>query len=478
MIEGKMLTGGSWTDGVGGKRIDVINPATEEVIGSVPDGVPEDAENALDRARKSQPAWEALPPIERAMIVRRLCALLDRDREPIARLITMEQGKPISQARGEVSGAIMFMDYAADSARRLEGEIVPSDIPGEEIWIRRNAVGVVVGLTAWNFPIALAGRKLGPALVAGNTIVLKSHELTPLSIVHFGRLCQEAGLPDGVVNIVSGTGRGVGEALVRSARSDLVTLTGSVRAGHEIYAAGAETFKLLRLELGGKAPYIVMEDADLDRAVDALVGARFTNCGQVCTCAERAYLHEAIHDRFLEKFLARVCALKIGDPFGDVDLGPKVSRPEADKVASLLGRALATGATLLNPAEALREPPSARGYWVRPAILSVTSSEVEIMREEIFGPVLPVMRVRSYEEAFEHANRSSYGLSAYLFTRDLRRIMHFSRHSAFGELYINRGAGEAAQGFHSGFKQSGLGGEDGKHGLEAYLRKRTVYVAC
>lgn len=471
-----MYIDGQWTNGSGETRITVTNPATEAVLGSVPDGTAEDANKALTAAKKAQKAWERTPPVERARYVRTLCDLLEKNREDLARLITLEQGKPLAQAKGEVGGAIAFMSFAADSARSIEGDIIPSDAADEDIWIRKAPVGVVVGLTAWNFPVALAGRKLGPALVAGNTIVLKSHEFTPLSVIRFAELCEEASIPPGVVNIVSGTGRGIGEALVKNPLANLVTLTGSVRAGREIFAAGADSLKLLRLELGGKAPFIVMEDGDVDAAVDAAITARFTNCGQVCTCLERLYLHKDIKAAFLEKFIARVDQLKIGNPLEDVDLGPKVSRAEADKVNAMIKAALEEGATLLNSPASLEGETFQNGHWVAPTVLEVTHADQAIMKEEIFGPVVPVMEISSFEEALDLANASDFGLSAYLFSRDINRVMRFVRQSEFGELYINRGSGEAPQAFHTGWKASGLGGEDGKYGLDGYLRKKTVYL--
>jgi lactaldehyde dehydrogenase/glycolaldehyde dehydrogenase len=477
-VEGKMYIGGCWTLGRATRAIAVHSPATEELVGTVPEGVAGDAEDALRAARLAQPAWAARPPIERGQLLRRLCALLDRDREIIARLITLEQGKPIAQARGEVGGAIGFIEFAADSARRIEGDIIPSDAAGEEIWIRRVPHGVVVGLTAWNYPVALAGRKLGPALAAGNAIVLKSHELTPLSLLEVARLCEEAGIPPGVVNVVSGTGREVGEVLVRSPLSDLVTMTGSVRAGREIFAAAAEGLKVIRLELGGKAPFIVMDDADIDAAVVAAITARFTNCGQICTCNERMYLHETIADRFLDAFVSQAAALRIGNPLDEVDLGPKISRLELEKVEAMVAEAVRDGADLLTGGHRPKGEIFATGHWFEPTVLMAPSNAAAIMQQEIFGPIVPVMRVADFDEALRFANETEFGLSAYLFTRDLNRVMRFNRESMFGELYINRTCGEMVQGFHSGWKNSGLGGEDGKYGFDAYLRKKTAYVAA
>lgn len=476
LIEGRMFIGGRWTTGAANRWIEVHSPATEELVGRVPAGTAADAEAALAAARAAQPAWAALPPIERSRHLRRLASLIERDRERIATLVTCEQGKPLAHARGEVDACVALISFAADSARFIEGEIIPSDVAGEELWLRRVPYGVAVGLTAWNFPIALAGRKLGPALVAGNTMVMKAHELTPLALLEIGRLVEEAGLPPGVFNIVTGAGRPVGEALVQSPQSDLVTLTGSVRAGSEIQRAAAESFKAVRLELGGKAPFIVMADADLEAAVEAAVSSRFFNCGQVCTCNERMYLDRRIADRFMDRFISRVGALRLGDPLGDVDMGPKISRAERDKVAAMVDAAIAGGAELLAGGRVPAGNGFARGHWYEPTVLRATHNHSPIMQDEIFGPVVPYLEVADFDEALRLANQSAYGLSAYLFTRDIGTIMRFNRESAFGELYINRGAGELVQGFHSGWKQSGIGGEDGRHGLDNYLRKKLAYV--
>lgn len=475
-IEGRMYVGGRWTNGAAVSWLDVHSPATEELVGRVPAGTAADADAALAAARAAQPGWAALPPIERASHLRRLATAIAHERETIATIVTREQGKPLAHARGEVDACVALIGFAADNARRIEGEIIPSDIAGEELWLRRSPYGVVVGLTAWNFPIALAGRKLGPALVTGNTMVMKAHELTPLALLEVGRLADQVGLPPGVFNIVTGTGRAVGEPLVRSEGSDLVTLTGSVRAGREIARASAESFKAIRLELGGKAPFIVMDDADLDAAVEAAVASRFFNCGQVCTCNERMYLHKAIADRFIEAFIAKVRDLRLGDPLGEVDMGPKISRAELEKVERMVEDAVAGGAELLTGGRRPGGQAFLQGHWYEPTVLRATGNQTPIMQEEIFGPVVPYLEVSDFDEALTFANQSAFGLSAYLFSRDLGTIMRFNRESAFGELYVNRGAGELVQGFHSGWKQSGIGGEDGRHGLENYLRKKVAYV--
>src|SRR4029077_9902676 len=303
---------GQWTASTGKDFIDVENPATEEIIAQVPNGTADDAERALEAAKAAQPAWEALPPIERGHLLRRLAQLILENRERLAPIVVAEQGKPLAEARGEIEGAALYLTYAAEEARRITGDILPSDNADEQIWIQRAAYGVVVGLTAWNYPAALTTRNMGPALIAGNTIVIKSHEGTPLSALEIAQLAQQAGLPAGVMNVVSGLGKTVGETLVRHPITQLVSVTGSVRAGREIYRAGAEDLKVLRLELGGKAPLIVAEDADIGAAVKAAVASRFENCGQICICNERMYLHEKIAGPFMERFVETVKRLKIG----------------------------------------------------------------------------------------------------------------------------------------------------------------------
>lgn len=474
--EPAMFIGGRWAAGAAPGRTEVHNPANEAVIATVPEGTAEDAIAALEAARRAQPDWAALPAIERGRYVTALADAVRANADALARVVVAEQGKPLNQAQGEIGATETFLRHAAENARRIEGDIFPSDAPNEEVWIRRAPHGVVVGLTAWNYPSALAARKMGPALVAGNTFVLKAHEFTPLSGLALAALAEQVGYPAGVVNVVTGVGRVVGEALVASPLSDLVSMTGSTRAGKEIYRAGADQIKVLRLELGGKAPFIVMDDADIDAAVESAVTARFTNCGQICTCNERMYLHEKIADQFLDKFVARTRALRIGDPLTNPDLGPKISGPEVDKVAAIVHETVAAGAEVLLGGGPLREGEFAKGHWYAPTVLRLRDNSAPAMRQEIFGPVVPAMTVGSFEEALSLANDSQYGLSAYIYTRDMRRLMRAASELEFGEIYCNRTNGELVQGFHNGWKQSGLGGEDGKYGFDGYLRKKTMYV--
>jgi lactaldehyde dehydrogenase/glycolaldehyde dehydrogenase len=467
---------GQWIAATGKDFIEVENPATEETIAQVPAGTVDDAERALEAAKAAQPSWEALPPIERGNLLRRLAQLILENRERLARVVVAEQGKPLAEARGEIEGAALYLTHAAEEARRMTGDILPSDNAEEQIWIQRCAYGVVVGLTAWNYPAALTTRKMGPALIAGNTIVIKSHEGTPLSAFEIAQLAQQADFPAGVINVVSGTGKTVGEALVRHPITQLVSVTGSVRAGREIYRAGAEDLKVLRLELGGKAPLIVAEDADIGAAVKAAVASRFENCGQICICNERMYLHEKIAGPFMERFVESVKRLRVGNPLELVDIGPKFSRVELEKVEAMVAGALKAGAKIATGGKRPSGAAFAKGHWFEPTVLTDLRNDMDIMQREIFGPVIPVMTVADFDEGLALANDSAYGLSAYVFTKDLRRLMRLTRELKFGEIYVNRPGGDAVHAYHSGYRHSGLGGEDGRYGLEGYLRKKTIYV--
>ncbi|WP_218013792.1 aldehyde dehydrogenase family protein [Rubellimicrobium rubrum] len=473
-FEARMFIDGEWRDPAGLSVDQVEDPATGRMIATTPAGTRAHAEEALAAARTAQPAWARIPAVERARAVLALADAVHAETETLARIVVAEQGKPIGQARGEIGATETFLRYAAEWARRIEGEILPSDAENEEIWIRRLPHGVVAGLTAWNYPSALATRKLGPALVAGNTFVLKAHEFTPLSGLALAALAERVGLPRGVFNVVTGDGRNVGAALVEGA--DMTTMTGSTRAGREIYATGAKGIKNLRLELGGKAPFIVMEDADLTRAVDAAVAARFTNCGQICTCNERMYLHEAIADEFLARFVEKSKALSIGPGMDDPDLGPKISGGEVEKVEAMTLASIEAGAEVLLRGGPLTEGRFEHGHFMAPTVLEVRSNDVPVMKDEVFGPVVAAKRVGSYEEALGYANDSAYGLSAYVWSANLRRVFQAAEGLHFGEIYCNRTNGELVQGFHTGWGLSGLGGEDGKWGFDGYLRKKTMYV--
>jgi len=471
-----MFIAGEWRSSGNRPLIEIENPANEAIIGTVPEATTKDAHDAIEAASAAWPEWSGLAAVQRASLVSQLAQLIEQNTEALAALVTREQGKPLSQAKGEIGATCTFLRFAADQARRIEGDLLGSDNPGEEIQIRRHPFGVVVALTAWNYPSALAARKIGPALIAGNTVVLMSHENTPLSGLAIAQLAQAVGFPKGVLNVITGRGPVAGNAMVQHPLTGLVTMTGSTRAGREIYRAAAQAIKVIRLELGGKAPFIVMDDANIDAAVEAAVAARYTNCGQICTCNERMFLHERIADEFVQKFVEKSQALTIGDPLTDVDMGPKISRIECDKVADIVERSVQSGAEMLLEGGPLTDGVYEKGHWYKPTVLLVQDNQVPAVREEVFGPVAVIRRVSSFQEAIELANDTRFGLSAYLFTQNHQRLATAPYLLKFGELYLNRSIGEGVQGFHTGWGLSGLGGEDGKYGFDGYLRKQTSYM--
>ena len=471
-----MFVNGRWCAPDNRPLIEIENPANEQIIGTVPEATANDANEAIECAMAAWTDWVAMAPIQRGRLVAQLAQSVNDNAESLAILVTREQGKPLSQARGEIAATETFLSYAAENARRIEGDLLLSDNPHEEIQIRRHPYGVVVALTAWNYPSALAARKIGPALVAGNTVVLMAHENTPLSGLALAQLAEKVGFPKGVFNVITGRGQVAGRAMVEHPMTGLVTMTGSTRAGREIYRSAAESIKVVRLELGGKAPFIVMEDANINAAVQAAIAARYTNCGQICTCNERMYLHEQIADEFLDKFIQAAEALTIGDPMTDVDLGPKISRVERDKVASIVEKSVAAGAQVLLNGGPVSDGQFKQGHWYTPTVMLASDNQIPAIREEVFGPVAVAKKVASFEQAIELANDTEFGLSAYLFTKNFHRLSKAPYLLNFGELYLNRSNGEGVQGFHTGWGLSGLGGEDGKYGFDGYMRKQTSYM--
>lgn len=472
-----LFINGEWTPAVSGERLDVENPATGETLSRVANGTGADVDKAVAAAERALPGWSAKLATERADYLYKLNTLIERDAEHLARTISSEMGKPIKEGRVEVGFATKLIRFAAENALRLQGEIIPGSRPGEKILIDRKPVGVVGAIAAWNFPLALIARKLGPALAAGNTIVIKPHEMTPLAALELAKLVAEAEFPAGVVNIVTGDGPRVGVPLVAHPGTRLITMTGSTPAGKKIMAAAAEHLKIVRLELGGKAPFIVADDADLNRAVEAAVVARYGNAGQVCTANERTYVDAKVYDSFVGKLRDRIAQLKVGNPLDDAtDMGPKVCGPELEKVDKMVKHAIEQGAKLEFGGERLTGGLYDKGQFYAPTLLTNVTHDMDIMHEEVFGPVMLVMKTNSYDEALKLANDSRYGLSAYVFTNSLDRIMKMSSDLDFGEIYVNRESGEAAQGFHHGYRDSGIGGEDGQHGLEAYVETKTIYL--
>ncbi|MDZ8117786.1 aldehyde dehydrogenase [Pontiella agarivorans] len=477
MKEYKQFINGEWVDSVSDRIDNVLSPSTGEVIGTIQDGNEEDAQIALRAAEKAQKSWAKIPPRKRADLLRNFCKEIQANREELAQLLTAEQGKLLTVARFEVDVCCSFIEYACDWARQMDGDIVKSDNENEHIWIHKIPRGVVVGITAWNFPMALAGRKIGPALVAGNTIVMKPTSETPMSTLELGPLAKKAGIPDGVLNIVTGPGRTMGDALCRHPITKMITMTGSTPAGQAILKAASENMAHCQLELGGKAPFIVLEDADLEQAAAAALHSRFDNCGQVCTCNERMYVEESVYDDFMKIFMPMVEAIKVGDPMDESsDMGPKVNAKELEHMKELVAVSVKEGATVAHGGKVADVPGFEGGNWFEPTILTDVTQDMTIVHEESFGPILPVIKFKGIDQAIEYANDADYGLACMICTKDMKNILRLTDELECGEIYVNRGHGEQHQGFHNGYKLSGTGGEDGKYGFEQYLEKKTFYV--
>ncbi len=472
-----MFIDGEFRESVTSRMIAVENPTTEEIYGYVPNGNEQDAQIALEAAEAAKASWAATPAVEREKILMGFADLIRKNREYLAGILTAEMGKTYLLALGEVDVSADFISFPAQAARRIEGDIYPSDLQNEHIMIHKVPYGVTVGIAAWNFPLALACRKIGPALTTGNVMVVKPPSVTPIAVLELGKLAMKAGIPRGVLNLVTGSGRTMGNELVTNPITRLVSMTGSTDTGQQIYETCAPNLTAVRLELGGKAPFILLEDGDVDKAVDAAVISRHLNSGQVCTCPERFYIHDAVYDEFLEKYKAEVSKLKMGDPMNeDVFIGPKVSRSELEHMEAIVAKSVEQGATVEMGGKRPEGAEFEKGHWYEATILTDVTNDMDIMRKEAFGVVSPICKVSSYEEALTLANDSDYGLAAFLFTNDMRKIQRAVSELEFGEIYVNRPMGEQRQGFHNGYKKSGIGGEDGKYGLENYLEKKTFYV--
>lgn len=459
----------------GSSLIDVKNPATGALIGRIPDSSATDVDAAVKAARKAQDGWEKTPAVRRAGYLRTIAAKLRERRLELADLILREQGKIRSLAQIEVDFTADYIDYMAEWARRLEGEVLTSDRPNETILLLRKPIGVVAGILPWNFPFFLIARKMAPALVTGNTIVIKPSEETPLNAFAFAEIVAETDLPAGVFNVVGGRGATCGEALVSHPGVDLITFTGSVKTGSHIMQVAGKNLTRVNLELGGKAPAIVLADADLDLAAKAIYDSRVINTGQVCNCTERVYVEHAVHDALVEKLKTLFEATRYGDPSAEDDLhmGPLVNQTGLDKVSAAVEQARKDGATIVCGGKIADRP---SGYHYEPTIITGGRADMGIMRDEIFGPVLPIQAIGSLDEAITLANISEYGLTSAIFTNNINAALKASRELKFGETYVNRESFEAMQGFHAGRRRSGIGGADGKHGLYEFTETHVVYI--
>lgn len=470
----KNYVNGEFLEGDASQVIDVVNPSTEAVIAHVPTGDVALVREAIEHADVAQQTWATLPAVQRGEYLRKIAKGIRERAEEITQTIIQEGGKVHALAETEVYFTADYLDYMAEWARRYEGEIIQSDRQGEHIFLYKKPLGVTTGILPWNFPFFLIARKMAPALLTGNTIVIKPSVETPINAQIFAEIVHASGLPKGVFNLINGSGSVLGDELANNDKVALVSLTGSEPAGKQVMASASKTLTKVNLELGGKAPAIVFEDADLDAAVENIVASRVINTGQVCNCAERVYVHENVKAAFTEKLVEKMASVQYSDPNENKEsaMGPLINKKAQTNVHRMVENAIEAGGQLLLGGEL----PTEKGYYYPPTVIDQCTNDMEIVQEEIFGPVLPLITFKTFDEVIAKANDTKYGLTSSVYTKDLQTAFKAVERLEFGETYINRENFEAMQGFHAGVKHSGIGGADGKHGLEEYLRTHIVYM--
>ena len=463
---------GRWV--MGPASLEVTNPATGQVLGRIPDLGEAEALAAVTAAEKAYPAWRALTAKARGAILRKWSELMLAHQEDLARILTAEQGKPLAEAKGEIAYAASFLEWFAEEGRRAYGEITPPNLPDRRILTLREPVGVVSAITPWNFPSAMITRKIGPALAAGCVVVLKPSELTPYSATALAVLAEEAGAPPGVLNIVTGRPQAIGEVFTTDPRIAKFTFTGSTAVGKMLAAKCMGTVKRLSLELGGNAPFIVFDDADIAAAVEGAMQSKYRNAGQTCVCANRFYVQRGIHDAFARALAEKAKALKLGDGLaGPTDQGPLINAAAVDKVERHVADALAGGARLLSGGR--RSEAGAQFY--EPTVLADVRPDALLAREETFGPVAGLIAFDTEEEAVRLANDSRAGLAAYFYSRDLSRVFRVTEALQYGMVAANTGAISTEVAPFGGIKESGFGREGSHHGLDEYLNIKLSVMA-
>jgi succinate-semialdehyde dehydrogenase/glutarate-semialdehyde dehydrogenase len=466
--------GGQWRKASDGKRFDVIDPATENMVASVASATVDDAKAAVDAAGAAFPAWAAKKPRERGEILRKAFDLIMRDAERLAKLITLENGKALSDSRGEVAYAAEFFRWNAEEAVRNLGQLYNAPSSGARVVVQHRPAGVAVLVTPWNFPAAMATRKIGPALAAGCTVVLKPASDTPLTMLALMPILQEAGVPAGVVNVIPSRSSGtVVSAMLHDPRVRVVSFTGSTEVGRKLLHEAADNVVKPAMELGGNAPFIVFDDADIDAAIEGAMVAKMRNMGEACTAANRFYVHEKVHDEFAKKLTAKMGSLKMGNGLDEgVSLGPLVNKDGLDKVVELVDDAVGKGAKILTGGKA----PGGKGFFYPATVLANVPDNAKMLNEEIFGPVASLQTFKSEDEVIRRANDTEYGLVAYLYTKDLSRGMRVSEKLDFGMIGLNRGLVSDPAAPFGGMKQSGIGREGAHEGLMEFLETQYVSV--
>jgi len=462
---------GHWCEAIGGARLDVDDPALASTFASVPDGDARDAAAALEAAHAAFPAWRAVPARERSRILARWNALVLQHQRDLGRLISCEQGKPLAEAIGEIFYAASYIEWFAGEAPRICGDVIAAPVADRQMLAVKEPVGVIAAISPWNFPAAMIARKIAPALAAGCTVVAKPAEDTPLTALALVALAEEAGVPPGVLNLVTASranAASVVDVWLADARVRKLSFTGSTPIGQHLARASAGTLKKLSLELGGNAPFIVFDDADLDAAVEGLMTAKFRNAGQTCVCPNRVYVHDTVHDAFVARLSVRVAALKVApavDP--QAQIGPLINAGAVGKVERHVQDALVKGATLVTGGRRL---PALGPNFYQPTVLTGASTAMDLSREETFGPVAPVFRFADEAVVVAEANATPYGLASYFYTRDVRRIARLAAALESGLVGINEGGVSSEAAPFGGIKASGYGREGSRHGLDEYMQ--------
>ena len=474
----KMLIDGQWVDSEIGESFDVIDPATEEPFATVPRATKGQVQQALEAAERAFPQWSALSPERRGAFLWKASHILDSRKEKIGALMTREQGKPLKEAVGEIEKAVEMLQYFAEEGKRAYGTIIANTDPMDQSLVVKQPVGVVAALSAWNYPVELTGWKAAASLAAGCTIVAKPPTLTPLSPLAYWRCLFDAGIPNGVINAVTGSGEAVGRELVASPISKKVAFTGSLEVGLRIQEQCKDSIKKISLELGGHCPLIVGRNCDLEKAVKGAVRRSFRNMGQICIAINRIYVHKEIHDRFLEAFSRETRKLTMGNGLENpaFDLGAMASPDGLEKSVRHVEDAVSKGATVVTGGKRPGGPQFEKGYFYEPTILSGCDHRMLVMTEETFGPVVGVMAFETLEEAIRLANDTPYGLAAYGFTNDLHEMGKLSRELEAGSVAINNVDAGIMNAPYGGWKQSGVGHEHGHEGLEEYLNLKHIRI--
>ena len=470
--EGNFING-AWVGADSGETIDVTNPATGEVIGTIAKSGDAETKRAIDAAEAAFPDFAAMDLMSRVGLLWKLHDALMDNQKDLAELLTVEMGKPLAEAMGEIGIGAQYIRWFAEEARRAKGEIVPAGVNGRRILVTRHPVGVVGMITPWNFPSSMLARKIGPALAVGCTVVAKPATATPYSGLAWGALCEEAGFPKGVMNVVTGSARKIAGAMMDSAVVRKVTFTGSTEVGKELIRQSADTVKKVSMELGGNAPFIVFDDADLEKAVDGAMASKFRNAGQTCVCANRLYVQSGIHDAFVARFVEKTEAMKIGNGLAaGVEQGPMIDTDAVEKVEEFIADATTKGATIVTGGARHGNG----GSFFTPTIVTGATQDMMFAKEEIFGPLAPVFKFETEEEAIAMANDTEFGLASYAYTKDLGRAFRLNNALQYGMIGINSGLITTVEAPFGGVKESGMGKEGGSQGLDDYLDTKYVCI--